>query len=65
MGSDLCCQENLFSCQARMPGTLRVLIFTEQFLPGRQLDVVMAGLCRELGKSVQESFSAKSCLRLV
>lgn len=32
-----------------MPGASCVRRFTKQFLPGRQLDVVMAGLCRELG----------------
>lgn len=40
----------------RIPGTSCVLRFTKQFLPGRQLDVVMAGLCRELGNQSRNPF---------
>lgn len=40
----------------RILGTSCVLRFTKQFFPGRQLDVVMAGLCRELGNQSRNPF---------
>lgn len=39
-----------------MPGTSCILRFTKQCLPGRQLDVVVAGLCRELGNQSRNPF---------
>lgn len=39
-----------------MPGTSCVLRFTKQFLPGCQLHVVMAGLCRKLGNQSRNPF---------
>lgn len=37
-------------------GTSCIRRFTKQFLPGRQLDVVTAALCRELGNQSRAPF---------